>query len=65
MAGKTLTAATTTINDDSDVTTVSFVSGCVRSPKVRTSPTRRHFDEIPCGRRGDGDACQWCNDHYR
>ncbi|MCW1888848.1 hypothetical protein OK016_00170 [Vibrio chagasii] len=36
------TAATTTINDDSDVTTGEFVSGMRQSPKARTSPTRRH-----------------------
>ncbi|MCW1890437.1 hypothetical protein OK016_19345 [Vibrio chagasii] len=35
------TAATTTINDDSDVTTVSL-SADAPSPKARTSPTRRH-----------------------
>ncbi|MCW1888844.1 hypothetical protein OK016_00150 [Vibrio chagasii] len=36
------TAATTTINDDSDVTSELGYRRCVVSPKARTSPTRRH-----------------------
>ncbi|MCW1888849.1 hypothetical protein OK016_00175 [Vibrio chagasii] len=57
------TAATTTINDDSDVTTVSLWMR--QSPKARTSPTRRHCNESRGMARVDGDAKQWCNDHYR
>ncbi|MCW1890432.1 hypothetical protein OK016_19320 [Vibrio chagasii] len=61
--GKTPTA-TTTINDDSDVTIkVEFVSGCV-SHRRREHHPHGDTDELRMA-RADGDAKQWCNDHYR
>ncbi|MCW1888860.1 hypothetical protein OK016_00230 [Vibrio chagasii] len=36
---------------------------------MRQSPKARNITYTAtltnCGRRGDGDAKQWCNDHYR
>ncbi|MFL9760440.1 hypothetical protein BCV17_006190 [Vibrio cyclitrophicus] len=56
------TAATTTINDDSDVTTVSLSADASVTEGENITYTRH--DES-CGWRGDGHAKQWCNDHYR
>ncbi|MCW1890442.1 hypothetical protein OK016_19370 [Vibrio chagasii] len=59
------TAATTTINDDSDVTTVSLsADASVTEGYENITYTATPLDES-CGWRGDGTLLQWCNDHYR
>ncbi|MCW1888815.1 hypothetical protein OK016_00005 [Vibrio chagasii] len=56
------TAATTTINDDSDVTTVSLSADASVTEGENITHTAT-LDES-CGWRGDV-TLQWCNDHYR
>ncbi|MCW1890452.1 hypothetical protein OK016_19420 [Vibrio chagasii] len=53
------TAATTTINDDSDDHS-ELVSGCV-SHRRREHHLHGDTDD-PADWRGDGDAKQWCNE---
>ncbi|MCW1888831.1 hypothetical protein OK016_00085 [Vibrio chagasii] len=57
------TAATTTINDDSDVTTVSLAADASVTEGENITYTATLTNSA--GWRGDGDAKQWCNDHYR
>ncbi|MCW1888839.1 hypothetical protein OK016_00125 [Vibrio chagasii] len=56
------TAATTTINDDSD--DHSELCQRMRQLTGENITYTATLTEL-CGWRGDGDAKQWCNDHYR
>ncbi|WP_348983563.1 immunoglobulin-like domain-containing protein [Vibrio sp. ED004] len=57
------TAATTTINDDSDVTTVSLSADASVTEGENITYTATLTN--PADGAGDGHAKQWCNDHYR